>query len=160
MVCTIGDPAGAQSFPTTSLALEGKLGISLVDAVRIQRLLGQLLMVNVDGFGISGPLAIAPGLLDLVEELQIGAVIPHYGRQDPSVIRATNAALRARAEEPLLIAEDIVTLRASDGSTASFGDGYVGGFIGKHRSLDDVAFERLASLNAFVCRALGMNCTL
>ena len=149
-----------QSYLTTSLAMEGKLEISLVDAVRIERRLGQLLMVNVDGFGATGELAVTRGYLDLVERLQIGAVIPHYGRCDYEVIRATNAELRRRTKEPLLIASDIVTLCAADGSRASFGDGYVGGIIGKHRALDDRAFERLADLNAFVCKALGMSCAL
>lgn len=149
-----------QSHLTTSLVMDGKLGISLVDAVRIERRLGQLLMVNVDGFGATGELAVTRGYLDLVERLQIGAVIPHYGRCDPNVIRATNAELRRRTREPLLIASDIVTLCAADGTRASFGDGYVGGIIGKYRALADGAFERLAELNAFICKALGMNCAL
>ncbi|HTP57522.1 MAG TPA: glycoside hydrolase family 3 N-terminal domain-containing protein, partial [Spirochaetia bacterium] len=42
----------------------------------------------------------------------------------------------------------------------SFGDGYVGGFIGRFRSLPDDQFQTLARLNAFVFAALGMNVAL
>jgi hypothetical protein len=160
LCAALASPAMAQEYFTTQLLLDGRLGISIVDAVQIEKRLGQLLVVNVDGFGTTGSLAVTQGYLDLLSRVQVGGVIPHYGRSEYGVLRATNAELARRTRAPLLIASDIVTLSAIDGSRAQFGDGYVGGFIGKHRALSDAAFARLAFLNAFVCRALGMGCAL
>jgi beta-glucosidase-like glycosyl hydrolase len=67
--------------------------------------------------------------------------------------------------EPLLIACDIVKLSvpgqsAGQARAARFGDGWVGGFIGRFRGLPDGQFGKLARLNAFVFSALGMNVAL
>jgi beta-glucosidase-like glycosyl hydrolase len=43
---------------------------------------------------------------------------------------------------------------------ASFGDGYVGGFLGRYRPLPDAELETLARLNAFIFAALGVNVAL
>ena len=158
-------PCAAQDPFVEELRAQGRLGVSLAEATRLAGQIGQLLMVNVDGFGVSGKLAVSGGYLDLVEKVQVGGVIPHYGRTTPSTIRATNEALASLTRLPLFIASDIVTLRTEGSSggaaaQASFGDGYVGGFIGRYRSLPDTAFAQLARVNAYMLRALGMNAAL
>ena len=142
------------------LAAAGSLGIPLAEARAIESKLGQLFVVNVDGFGYSGPLALAPGYIPMVERLQVGGVIPHYASTDFERIRRTNRALSAMTREPLLICCDIVRLSGKAGKTARFGDGYVGGFIGRFRGLSDPGYQSLASLNAFVFSALGVNVAL
>jgi len=60
---------------------------------------------------------------------------------------------------PLLICCDIVKIRGK-AAVGSFGDGYVGGFIGKFRPLADGPFQTLARLNAFALSAIGVNVAL
>ncbi|MGO9410141.1 MAG: glycoside hydrolase family 3 N-terminal domain-containing protein [Spirochaetia bacterium] len=147
-----------------ALAARGRLGIPLDRARALESELGQLFIVNVDGFGYAAtPLALEPDFAPMVEQLQIGGVIPHYGTSDYQRIRRTNRALSGMTRLPLLICSDIVRLTARAGKrsvSAAFGDGYVGGFIGKYKALADAQFETLAGLNAFVFAALGMNVAL
>jgi beta-glucosidase-like glycosyl hydrolase len=156
--------AAAESGYVDKLAAAGSLGVPLAEARAIESKLGQLFVVNVDGFGYSGPLALAPGYVALVKRLQVGGVIPHYGSTDIERIRRTNRALSAMTREPLMICCDIVKLSEAPtgkaGRTARFGDGYVGGFIGRFRGLSDPNYRSLASLNAFVLSALGINVAL
>jgi hypothetical protein len=160
-VClTAPGTAAAQGAFVAELAVQGKLRIGLVPAVQIEKQLGQLLVVNVDGFGASGDLAVSDDYIDLVERLQVGGVIPHYGQCSPALIRRTNEALLARTKTRLLIASDIVSLCAPGGARATFGDGYVGGFVGRHRDLADDSFRSLAVLNAYVMRWLGIDWSL
>ncbi len=121
--------------------------------------LGQLFIINVDGFGWSGTLALDPAFVELVTRLQIGGVIPHYASVDYERIRRTNSALSSLTTQPLLICSDILTLRGSS-RTGTFGDGYVGGFLGRFSALPDAGLETLAGLNAFVLAAAGINVAL
>jgi beta-glucosidase-like glycosyl hydrolase len=152
--------AAAEYGFVDKLAAEGLLGVPLAEARAIESKVGQLFVVNVDGYGYGGPLALAPGYVALVKRLQVGGVIPHYGSTDIERIRRTNQALAAMTKEPLLICCDIVRLSGKAGRTARFGDGYVGGFIGRFRGLSDPDYQSLASLNAFVFSALGINIAL
>jgi beta-glucosidase-like glycosyl hydrolase len=133
-------------------------------ARELESKLGQLFIVNVDGFGYSGPLAVTPGYVKMVKELQIGGVIPHYGSHDFSKIRDTNRALASLTRLPLLLCADIVGIRSPDGGSAGkvarFGDGYVGGFIGRFAPLPDEEFRTLSCLNAFMLAAIGINTAL
>jgi beta-glucosidase-like glycosyl hydrolase len=149
----------AQSAPVDLLAARGALGIPVAQARDIQSKLGQLMVVNVDGFGQAGALGLEPGFPELVSELQVGGVIPHYGTADYLSMRRTNRGLAALTGLPLLLCCDIVKIRA-DSRTASFGDGYVGGFLGKYRDLSDSSFDTLARLNAFAFAAIGVNVAL
>jgi hypothetical protein len=152
--------AGAAQSPfVDSLAAAGKLDIPLGDARELESELGQLLVVNVDGFGYSGSLALEPGFVPMVRRLQPGGVIPHYGSTSYERIRRTNRALQELTDLPLLICSDILKLRGSAG-TGSFGDGYVGGFIGRFRPMTDGQFKILARMNAFVFSAIGINASL
>lgn len=158
--------AAADSPVVDSLAARGKVGIPIERARSLERELGQLLVINVDGFGWNGPLALEPEFAPLVQRLQVGGVIPHYGSTSYERIRSTNRALREMTDLPLLVCSDIVRLRGRPRArgqappSSSFGDGYVGGFIGKYRDLPDEQFETLAALNAFVFASLGMNVAL
>lgn len=144
---------------TDALAARGKIAIPVEQARRLESKLGQLFIVNVDGFGYSGPLALEPGFTSLVERLQVGGVIAHYGSTNYEKIRRTNRALSALTELPLLLCCDIVKLKGA-ARIASFGDGYIGGFLGKFRRLPDSEFQILARLNAFALAAIGINVAL
>ncbi|MGA2639930.1 MAG: hypothetical protein ABSG21_03380 [Spirochaetia bacterium] len=152
-------PCASQSLFVESLAARGALEIPLEDARKLESELGQLLVVNVDGFGYSGLLALEPGFAPMVHRLQIGGVIPHYGSASYERIRRTNRALAGLTDLPLLICADIVKLRGP-ARTGTFGDGYVGGFVGRFRWMTDDQFPTLARLNAFVLSAIGINVAL
>jgi beta-glucosidase-like glycosyl hydrolase len=159
LVMLVGMECTAQARCVDTLSSQGNLGIPLRQAAQLESRLGQLLVVNVDGFGYSGSLALSPAYADLVRSLQIGGVIPHYGSTDYERIRRTNKALREMTDQPLLVCCDIVKL-AGRASTGSFGDGYVGGFLGRFRALPDAAFGTLAGLNAFAFAGIGVNVSL
>jgi len=152
-------PCASQSLFVDSLAARGNLEIPLDSARKLESEMGQLLIVNVDGFGYSGPLALEPGFAPMVQRLQIGGVIPHYGSTSYERIRRTNRALEELTDLPLLVCSDIVKLRGT-ARTGVFGDGYVGGFVGRFRRMTDEQFQTLARLNAFVFSAIGINVAL
>ena len=152
--------ARSDSPVADSLAARRTLGVSLERARLLESELGQLFIVNVDGFGASGPLALEESFAPMVRRLQVGGVIPHYGSSSYQRIRRTNRALAGMTRLPLLLCSDMVRLRSHAGAGSAFGDGYVGGFIGKFRALPDSQFETLAELNAFVLAALGLNVAL
>jgi hypothetical protein len=149
----------AQSSFVDGLSAKGGLGIPIAEARDLESRLGQLLIVNVDGFGYTGSLALEPGYAELVKRLQIGGVIPHYGSASYARIRRTNRALAEMTRQPLLLCCDIVTITGASG-TASFGDGYVGGFLGKYKRLPDEELSTLAALNGLAFSALGINVAL
>lgn len=155
---------GAESL-SARLSAAGTLGIGLAEAEDLEGKLGQLFIVNVDGFKYEGALAVHPLYIQLVESLKAGGVIPHYGSASFSKIRETNRELARRSAPSLLITSDLITLAPEgkaatgrDAPKASFGDGYVGGFIGRYDAAADGDFPKLAYLDAFVYRALGVNC--
>ena len=152
-------PCASRGLSVDSLAAGGKLAIPREEALRLEAGLGQLLVVNVDGFGYSGALALEPGFAPMIQRLQIGGVIPHYGSTSYEKIRLTNRSLAALTDLPLLVCSDIVKLKGS-ARTASFGDGYIGGFLGKFRRMSDDQFQTLARLNGFALAALGINVSL
>ena len=154
----VGSCAADSTF-VDSLASAGKLGIPVQQARDLESRLGQLFIVNVDGFGYGGPLALEPEFAPMVERLQIGGVIPHYGSTNYERIRRTNRALKGLTRLPLLVCCDIVKIKGA-GAVGTFGDGYVGGFLGRFKRLPDSELETLARLNAFVFAALGINVAL
>jgi hypothetical protein len=156
-------PSGAApaSEPRASPPAE----VPSADSPELPAMLAQLFIVNVDGFAYDGPLAVHPAYMGMVARLQLGGVIAHYGSKDFEKIKATNRALANLTDLPLLICADIFRLAGSGGGpaagkTACFGDGYVGGFIGKFTALGDSDFKALAAINAFVFSALGVNVML
>jgi beta-glucosidase-like glycosyl hydrolase len=141
------------------LAAKGRLRVPVSRARELEARLGQLLIVNVDGFGTSGELALEPCFPPVLRRLQVGGVIPHYGSTSYERIRRTNRALSDMTDLPLLLCCDIVKLKGAE-RTASFGDGYVGGFLGRWRALPDDELAMLARLNAFAFAAIGINTAL
>jgi len=152
-------PCAADSTFVDSLSSAGKLGIPVPQAEEIESRLGQLFVVNVDGFGYGGPLALEPDFAPMIAQLQVGGVIPHYGSTSYERIRRTNRALKALTRLPLLVCADIVKIKAA-GAVGTFGDGYVGGFLGRFKRLPDSELEALARLNAFGFAAMGINVAL
>ena len=130
-------------------------------SLTLKEMIAQMLVVNVDGFSYRGPLAVHPAFMEMAGKLQVGGVIPHYGNTDPEKIRATNRALEALTQLPLLVCADGVDLRGAPGQEAArFGDRYIGGFIGRYKKLSDGDFRALAALNAFTLAAIGVNTLL
>jgi beta-glucosidase-like glycosyl hydrolase len=132
-------------------------------AAELREKLGQLLIVNVDGFATGEGVAISPAYLDLVEAIQPGGVLPHYGTRSFSRVRQANEELRKRARLPLLVAADLLVLGGEDrgsGARAEFGDGYEGGLSLRRASLDAGDFKLLSQANAYVYRAAGIDCAL
>jgi beta-glucosidase-like glycosyl hydrolase len=152
-------PCGAASSFVDDLSSTGRLAIPVEEARELESRLGQLFIVNVDGFGYAGPLALEPGFAPMIERLQIGGVIPHYGSTNYERIRRTNRALAGMTRLPILLCSDIVKI-SSAGVVGTIGDGYVGGFLGRFRRLPDSELETLARLDAFVLAALGINVAL
>ncbi len=150
---------GADSTFVDSLSSAGKLGIPVQQAKDIESRLGQLFIVNVDGFGYGGPLALEPEFAPMIAQLQVGGVIPHYGSTSYERIRRTNHALKKLTRPPLLVCADIVKIKGA-GVVGTFGDGYVGGFLGRFKRLPDSELEALARLNAFGFAAMGINVVL
>ncbi|HYW83290.1 MAG TPA: glycoside hydrolase family 3 N-terminal domain-containing protein, partial [Spirochaetia bacterium] len=85
--------------------------------------------------------------------------IPHYGSTSYERIRRTNRALRELTRLPLLVCADIVKIKGA-AAVGTFGDGYVGGFLGRFKRLPDSELEALARLNAFGFAAMGINVAL
>ena len=160
IVTSLGASPGAAD-PTfiDSLSSAGKLGIPVQQARDIESRLGQLFIVNVDGFGYAGPLALEPDFAPMIAQLQIGGVIPHYGSTSYERIRRTNRALKELTRLPLLVCADIVKIKGA-AAVGTFGDGYVGGFLGRFKRLPDSELEALARLNAFGFAAMGINVAL
>ncbi len=152
-------PCHGQSTYADLLEAQGALGIGMEEARELESKLGQLLIVNVDGFGYDGPLALHPRFVPMVKDLQIGGVIPHYGSADFEKIRKTNRALAEMTSLPLLLCVDYIDVKGP-GGTVRFGDGFVGGFIGRFSALRDGEFRTLARLNALMLAAAGVNVLL
>ncbi len=159
LVSRVVSACAADSSIVDSLAAAGKLDIPVQQARDLESRLGQLFIVNVDGFGYGGPLALEPEFAPLVAQLQIGGVIPHYGSTNYERIRRTNRALKGLTKLPLLVCSDIVKIKGA-GVIGTFGDGYVGGFLGRFKLLPDSELGTLARVNAFVFSALGINVAL
>ena len=152
-------PCFSEESFTDRIVAEGGLGIDVSAARDVESKLGQLFIVNVDGFGYSGELAVLPGYVAMVKKLQVGGVIPHYASHDFQRIRNTNRALAGLTRLPLLLCADLVGIESA-GKVARFGDGYWGGFIGKFAPLEDGEFRTLIGLNAFMFAAIGINTSL
>jgi len=94
-----------------------------------------------------GPLALAPAFVELVTRLRSAGSSPLRERR----LRADQAhqqrAFRAhRGAAPDL--QRHLSLRGKS-RTGTFGDGYVGGFLGRFKAMPDAEFDTLAALNAF-----------
>jgi len=156
----------------------GKLGIPLETCRSIENKIGQLLFVNVDGYGgekkeaMEGtPLSLSPAYGKMIEDLQIGGVLPKFTSWGATIMTreaellSTMRWLRQRqVRQPLLIGVDYLAMRIQKKQNESYtfvglgvGSGFLGRFGGKDspECLQDRAF-----LDAFLNRTAGVNLAL
>lgn len=167
--------AWSRDASTLKLQRESKLGISFDSCKSIENKIGQLFYINVDGFGKNTPStnAISPAYISLVKDLQIGGVLPHTDSYNPDSIRRDFKKLQLATEQPLLIGVDYLALSGleknlalkgktqnaaqADEGGASFGLGYGAGFLGTYGGNSKECLKRIAYLDAFLHKAVGLN---
>lgn len=129
----------------------------------MEKSLGQLFYVNVDGFGPNVIGAIHPDYIKLVKMLNIGGVVPQFGRKEPDTIQAATQALFSAPQQPLLIAINSAKI-AYQGPTGnnnvSMGLGAGSGWMKSYQAKNSACFEQQTFLDAFLHKALGLNQTL
>lgn len=138
---------------TTELQKAGRLGIDAAECSRIESKLGQLLYANVDNFGSTGKDPLDPAYIKMVQDLQLGGVLPKTRITNQSKIAEVNKKLQEVSRQPLMIGVDRMMLEMS-----AFGLGYGAGFLNKIApNLSDVCFKREVFLDAFLHRVSGVN---
>ncbi len=127
----------------------------------IKQKLGQVLYVNVDGFGNNVSEAIHPAYIQMVKDLNIGGVIPHFGKRDYLLQKKSVRALQDAAELPLFIGVDYDDLDVPS-TMKQFGLGYWGGFMTYNlkRNKRPDCLRQSAYFEAFLHRAIGLNLSL
>jgi hypothetical protein len=120
--------------------------------------IGQLLYINVDGFGES-PSPIHPSYVELVRELGIGGVLPHFSEKDTKAIYTSLEKLQNASLSPLLIGMDYTPLVAPlSGVKGWAGFGFGAGILGKYgERLNENCLRKLVILQALLHRLLGYN---
>lgn len=129
--------------------------------------LGQLFYIGVYGYKghNAAGLAIQQEYVDLVRELNIGAVLPHVDSDDPQAVARSSHALQAAAQAgtshlPAILGVDYDSLKTQN-HKANFGLGYGSGLIGKFGgSLSNQCFSDLIFLDAYLHKAMGLNQSL
>ena len=148
-----------QSFSRnkTTLDLQKKklLKIPVAQCEEIESKLGQLLYVNVDGNG-AGDKSIHPAYYDMVNDLQIGAVIPHSNNSSQNTQFNALKKLKTLTDLPLMIGVDYFGAQ-SEKSGARFGLGYGSGILSDIGHSPDSCFEQKAFVTAFLHKATGLN---
>lgn len=138
---------------TTELQKAGRLGIEATECTEVESKLGQLLYANVDNFGSPGKDPLDPAYIKMVQDLQLGGVLPKTRITKQSKIAEVNKKLQEVSSEPLLIGVDRMMLEMS-----AFGLGYGAGFFNKIAPKNsDECFNREIFLDAFLHRVSGIN---
>ncbi len=157
----------ARDKSTLNLQENGRLGIDSKECISIENKLGQLLYVNVDGYGTSGNQTIHPAYIAMVKDLNIGGVIAHPGgnHMDDSKNHVNDLQndfkkLKAAPSLPLLIGVDNGRVSLKSVGTREFGLGYGFGLLEDTKNQSNECFEKIAYLNAFYHRAVGLNHSL
>ncbi len=159
LLLTVGPGAQARDAATRMLQEQKKLGIPFDQCEAIENKLGQLMYVNVDGYGTGDRVAIAPAYLEMVNDLQIGGVLPKPGNANLFKIQASMHALRSSTKLPLLLGIDYNEVAEGEIQT-QFGLGYGGGFMMAAGGLSDECLSAVAYLDAFLHRGEGLNQSL
>jgi beta-N-acetylhexosaminidase len=151
-------PAFADLGPfTQELIRSDDMKIDRNECQKIEKELGQLLYVNVDGFK-TYPDAINPAYVQMVKELNIGGVLPKFGNnKDLSAITKSTKALQRATDLPLLIGIDRDHISSEKGDLVSYGLGYGVGELGAIDDFTPQCAKRIAELQAFLHRATGLN---
>jgi len=138
---------------TSELQKAGKLGINADECSGIEAKLGQLLYANVDNFGTPGKDALDPAYIKMVEDLQLGGVLPKTRLTDQSKIAEVHKKLQEVSRQPLMIGVDKMILETSE-----FGLGYGSGLLNqKAPNISDACLKREVFLDAFLHRVSGVN---
>ncbi len=151
----------ARDKSTKSLKEKGLLKIPEKSCQQIEDRLGQLLYVNVDGYGAPKGSAITPAYIDMVKDLQIGGVLPHSGSPDLATQKKSFSELQKVSDLPLMIGVDNLIVGSEDDRWgATFGMGYGPGFLSRSGYENDACVSARSYLDAFLHRAVGLNHSL
>lgn len=151
--------ADTEAPRTAKLAKAGKIAIGREQCAGVERKLGQLLYVNVDGFNTASGEAIDPAYVRMIKELQLGGVLPKPATYDVNKMRTSYRKLQESSREPLLIGIDyhMVSGGAAKEQSKQFGLGFGGGMLATDGYLGLDCLESRAYLEAFLHRASGLN---
>lgn len=119
----------------------------------VQDRLGQLLYINVDGYGDGVKQAIHPAYINLVKLLNIGGVMPQFGKTDITLMQQSVAQLASATNLPLFIGGQHFKLEHS----GAFGEqsqkvGFSQGQCANHSSKN-----QLELIDAFLFKTVGFN---
>lgn len=134
----------------SELAAAKKVKIPIEECQEMERKMGQLMYVNVDGFGSKS--AIDPAYLKLVKKLQIGGVLPHYSTKNYIKVKEANETLQKQTDLPLLIGADYVKVESTNA-----GLGVGPGLMRELGDQDTSCFEKIGKVEAALHKILGVN---
>jgi beta-glucosidase-like glycosyl hydrolase len=167
---------------TKELEDSNDLKIPKQECAKIENKLGQLFYANVDGYGLKTGAAIDPAYIKMVQDLQLGGVLPHPGAipadRQLAAMREDYAKLQKVSTLPLMIGVDIHRIQRPTPETPSqnsfnsssewgtgeneikFGLGVSSGLLSKHGSKSTTCLSEGAFLDAFFHRVVGLNQSL
>jgi beta-glucosidase-like glycosyl hydrolase len=153
--------ANARTKSTQALKKSGDLKISESSCNEVENKLGQLLYVNVDGYGTIDGSAIHSDYIAMVNDLQIGGVLPHTDTNRVKSLKSAFSKLKTTTDLPLLIGvDDQVVYYNQDIGGKGFGLGYGAGFLKDNGYASDDCLSAIAYLDAFLHRSVGINQSL
>lgn len=152
--------ASAATPYTDALMKDHGIQSSVEDCAKVEKHLGQLFYVNVDGFGSSrvpGDDAISPGYVQMVKDLQIGGVLPHFGTSTIKKMNSAAVNLQKASDHPLMMGVDYLSISHPPSTSSHVGLGFHGGFMSDYGEATMSCKKELASLSAFAQKAAGIN---
>lgn len=153
---------------TQKLRVSQALKIPYEQCQAIEDKLGQLLYINVDGYGDpdSKKSPIHEKYLELAADLQVGGILPHPDRYEPMRLQRTYRKLQSNSRLPLLVGIDLHDSVYTNGrraindrfhSSVIFGLGAGSGVLNDHGADPKQCLADRAFLNGFFHRTLGIN---
>jgi len=126
----------------------------------VQDTLGQLLYINVDGFGKGVKGAIHPAYIDLVKMLNIGGVVPAFAKRDIQSMTLATGQLFNTTNLPMFIGGGYFKVKPSVDSGGAFAGqtqwvGYQQDLCGDSLGVD--ANKQHHLLDAYLFKTLGFN---
>lgn len=109
----------------------------------VENQLGQLLYINVDGFGKGLEQAIHPDYIKLVKLLNIGGVVPQFGKRNIKAMFAATGELFDSTELPLLIGSEYLKIDylGAFGQQRINAGNKAGRCDGQHDAMDSYLFK-------------------
>lgn len=136
--------------------VQASYGIRLDPNMRcpaVENQLGQLLYVNVDGFGKEVKPAIHPDYIKLVKLLNIGGVSVQFGKRDARSMYEATAELLAATELPLLIGGEYLAFEQANQRIVA--GNKPGKCAGQHDVLDSFLFKTVGLNHKLSATALS-----